>query len=66
MENKSQFDLWLRNDGRKNRVRERSAFMNRLFNVRWFSSNCYSIIEYDYFQQRPHGPLDDLFKFSAL
>ena len=33
MLNKGQFDFWLRNDERKTLVRERSAFMNRLFNV---------------------------------
>jgi IS6 family transposase len=33
MINKGQFDLWLRNDEHKTLVRERSAFMNRLFNV---------------------------------
>ncbi|SON51531.1 protein of unknown function [Vibrio tapetis subsp. tapetis] len=31
--NKGQFDFWLRHDERKTLVRERSAFMNRLFNV---------------------------------
>lgn len=31
--NKGQFDDWLRRDEAKFRVRERSAFMNRLFNV---------------------------------
>ncbi|PQJ83601.1 DDE-type integrase/transposase/recombinase [Aliivibrio sifiae] len=33
MLNKGQFDCWLRHDERKTLVRERSAFMNRLFNV---------------------------------
>ena len=33
MVNKGQFDFWLRHDERKTLVRERSAFMNRLFNV---------------------------------
>lgn len=33
MLNKGQFDFWLRNDERQTLVRERSAFMNRLFNV---------------------------------
>ena len=33
MLNKGQFDFWLRNDKRKTVVRERSAFINRLFNV---------------------------------
>jgi transposase, IS6 family len=33
MLNKGQFDFWLRHDERKTLVRERSAFMNRLFNV---------------------------------
>lgn len=33
MLNKGQFDYWLRNNKRKTIVRERSAFMNRLFNV---------------------------------
>ncbi|SKA71416.1 DDE-type integrase/transposase/recombinase, partial [Enterovibrio nigricans] len=33
MLNKGQFDFWLRQDERKVLVRERSAFMNRLFNV---------------------------------
>ncbi len=33
MLNKGQFDVWLRRDERKTIVRERSAFMNRLFNV---------------------------------
>ncbi|MGX9522770.1 IS6 family transposase [Vibrio mediterranei] len=33
MFNKGQFDFWLRRDERKVLVRERSAFMNRLFNV---------------------------------
>ncbi|MBF4243234.1 IS6 family transposase, partial [Vibrio anguillarum] len=27
------FDFWLRHDERKTLVRERSSFMNRLFNV---------------------------------
>jgi hypothetical protein len=31
--NKGQFDEWLRRDEPEFRVRERSAFMNRLFNV---------------------------------
>ncbi|ATF10081.1 Mobile element protein (plasmid) [Candidatus Enterovibrio altilux] len=33
MLNKGQFDFWLRHDEGKTLVRERSAFMNRLFNV---------------------------------
>nr|OED53093.1 transposase [Aliivibrio fischeri] len=33
MLNKGQFDFWLRNDKSETLVRERSAFMNRLFNV---------------------------------
>ncbi len=33
MLNKGQFDFWLRHDERGTLVRERSAFMNRLFNV---------------------------------
>ncbi|OCH38071.1 transposase [Aliivibrio fischeri] len=33
MLNKGQFDFWLRNDKREPVVRERSAFLNRLFNV---------------------------------
>ncbi|GAL10895.1 mobile element protein [Vibrio astriarenae] len=33
MLNKGQFDFWLRRDERKTLVRERAAFMNRLFNV---------------------------------
>ncbi len=33
MLNKGQFDVWLRRDERKTIVWERSAFMNRLFNV---------------------------------
>lgn len=33
MLNKGQFDFWLRNDERQTLVRERSAFINRLFNV---------------------------------
>lgn len=33
MLNKGQFDFWLRNDKRETVVRERSAFINRLFNV---------------------------------
>ena len=33
MLNKGQFDFWLRHDERKPLVRERSAFMNRIFNV---------------------------------
>jgi hypothetical protein len=33
MLNKGQFDFWLRRDERKTLVRERSAFMNRLFKV---------------------------------
>ncbi len=33
MLNKGQFDVWLRRDERKTIVRERSAFMNHLFNV---------------------------------
>ncbi|GAL15959.1 mobile element protein [Vibrio astriarenae] len=33
MLNKDQFDFWLRRDERKTLVRERSTFMNRLFNV---------------------------------
>ncbi|WP_375321072.1 IS6 family transposase [Aliivibrio logei] len=33
MLNKGQFDFWLRNDKRKTIARERSAFLNRLFNV---------------------------------
>lgn len=33
MLNKGQFDLWLRREDPKIRVRERSAFMNRLLNV---------------------------------
>lgn len=33
MLNKGQFDFWLRQDALKIRVRERSAFINRLFNV---------------------------------
>jgi len=33
MLNKGQFDFWLRHDERKTLVWERSAFMNRLFNV---------------------------------
>jgi transposase-like protein len=33
MINKGQFDLWLRNDEHKTLVRERSAFINRLFNI---------------------------------
>ncbi|HHH0061867.1 TPA: IS6 family transposase, partial [Yersinia enterocolitica] len=31
--NKGQFDIWLRRDEPECRVRERSAFMNRLFNI---------------------------------
>ncbi|KOO12747.1 transposase [Vibrio xuii] len=31
--NKGQLDFWLRRHERKTLVRERSAFMNRLFNV---------------------------------
>jgi len=33
MVNKGQFDFWLHHDERKTIVLERSAFMNRLFNV---------------------------------
>lgn len=33
MLNKGQFDFWLRTDERKTLVQERSAFMNRVFNV---------------------------------
>ncbi|GAL12343.1 mobile element protein [Vibrio astriarenae] len=33
MLNKGQFDFWLRRDERKSLVRERSTFINRLFNV---------------------------------
>ncbi|PSU85253.1 IS6 family transposase [Photobacterium kishitanii] len=33
MLNKGQFDFWLRNDERQTLVRERSAFINRLFNI---------------------------------
>ncbi|MGF1905482.1 IS6 family transposase [Aliivibrio salmonicida] len=33
MLNKGQFDFWLRNDKRKTIARERSTFLNRLFNV---------------------------------
>ncbi|PCS21186.1 Mobile element protein (plasmid) [Candidatus Enterovibrio escicola] len=33
MLNKGQFDFWLRHDEGKTLVRERYAFMNRLFNV---------------------------------
>lgn len=33
MLNKGQFDFWLRNDRRKTIVQERSAFINRLFNI---------------------------------
>lgn len=33
MLNKGQFDFWLRHDERKTLVRERAAFMNRLFNI---------------------------------
>ena len=33
MLNKGQFDFWLRNDRRKAIVQERSAFINRLFNI---------------------------------
>ena len=33
MLNKSQFYFWLRHDERKTLARERSAFLNRLFNV---------------------------------
>ncbi|MGF1806210.1 IS6 family transposase, partial [Aliivibrio sifiae] len=33
MLNKGQFDFWLRNNKRKTIARERSAFLNRLFNV---------------------------------
>ncbi|EEY72307.1 hypothetical protein VHA_001407 [Grimontia hollisae CIP 101886] len=33
MLNKGQFDFWLRQDERKMLVRERSVFMNGLFNV---------------------------------
>ncbi|WP_318479883.1 IS6 family transposase, partial [Photobacterium leiognathi] len=33
MLNKGQFDFWLRHDEPKTKVRDRSAFMNRLFNV---------------------------------
>ncbi|EGU39217.1 putative transposase, partial [Vibrio ichthyoenteri ATCC 700023] len=33
MLNKGQFDFWLRHDERETIVRERSAVMNRLFNV---------------------------------
>ena len=31
--NKGQFDIWLRRDELECRVQERSAFMNRLFNI---------------------------------
>ncbi|WP_016598564.1 DDE-type integrase/transposase/recombinase, partial [Yersinia pestis] len=31
--NKGQFDIWLRRDEPKYRVREGSTFMNRLFNI---------------------------------
>ncbi|MGP2541174.1 hypothetical protein [Yersinia sp. 2541 StPb PI] len=31
--NKGQFDIWLRRDEPERRVRERSAFMNRLFHI---------------------------------
>ncbi len=33
MLNKGQFDFWLRHDKPKTKVRDRSAFMNRLFNI---------------------------------
>ena len=33
MLNKGQFDFWLRHDERKTLARERSAFLNRLFNI---------------------------------
>ncbi len=33
MLNKSQFDFWARHDERQTLVRERSAFINRLFNI---------------------------------
>ncbi len=33
MLNKGQFDFWLRHDERQTLVRERSAFMNHLFNI---------------------------------
>ncbi len=33
MLNKGQFDFWLRNDEHQTLVRERSAFINRLFNI---------------------------------
>ena len=33
MLNKGQFDFWLRHDEPKTKVRERSVFMNSLFNV---------------------------------
>ena len=33
MLNKDQFDFWLRDDERQTLVRERAAFINRLFNV---------------------------------
>ena len=33
MLNKGQFDFWLHRDGRKEQVRERSAFINELFNI---------------------------------
>ncbi len=33
MLNKGQFDFWLRHDERQTLMRERSAFMNRFFNV---------------------------------
>ncbi|GAD91202.1 hypothetical protein VHA01S_073_00140 [Vibrio halioticoli NBRC 102217] len=35
MLNKGQFDSWLRTDNPKTRIWERSAFMNRLFNVEY-------------------------------
>ena len=44
MLNKGQFDFWLRNDKRKTVVRERSALMNRLFNVEVAFNNNESIL----------------------
>ncbi|SON51456.1 transposase (plasmid) [Vibrio tapetis subsp. tapetis] len=50
--NKGQFDFWLRDDERKTLVRERSAFMNRLFSYAHYWVDLHSLISCNSPQKR--------------